>query len=212
MRDTTCAQHTPANNQPTTNTFGGQIDASAVVLFTDILGKGDRNTSEGALDSRGETSFLGMQSHLDGLMASRALILGGNSGPTLVAWQESVAAISHLQLILLLIPAALAILGWLLMAGNAASHYKHSFLAAVCATTHVSDNSCRRIGYLKKPPLLALKEVRRHVIIGTPNGGTLVNVERDQVVANAMITEPLHLPNFAPVNDGKHESQPMLKS
>lgn len=213
VRATTCAQHTPTSDRPTIDLFKGQIDASTIVILPNILGKGDTNTSSGAFDPQGQSWLLRNQAHLDELMASRAFILAGNSDTTRVAWQELVAAISYLQLILLLVPVVLATFTWLLMVGNATSHYKHSFLAAVCATTHISDNSCRRIGYLKKPPLITLKNVRRHIVIGTPNGGTLANVERDQVVAHSMITEPLNLPGPALTKgDDKHEVQPMLKS
>ncbi|KAF9449491.1 hypothetical protein P691DRAFT_727893 [Macrolepiota fuliginosa MF-IS2] len=198
VRDTTCPQHASTSDQPTTNGFKGQIGASTVVIFPDILGKGDTNTSADVFDPQGQSWLLGNQAYLDELMATRSFILTGNSDMTKVAWQEPVAAISYLQLILLLVPIVLAMFAWVLMAGNSTSHYKHSFLAAVFATTHVSDNSCRRIGYLKNPPLVTLKKVRRHVVVGTPNGGTLVNVERDQIVAYSMVTEPLDLPELAP--------------
>jgi hypothetical protein len=192
LRGTTCSnQNAGSPGDPGPRSFKGQIDISAVAVLPDIFSNGNTNTSQISFDPRGQSWMRQNQPHLNELMASRAFI---GDGIVNVAGEEPVAAISYLQIILVAAPALLAVLSWFLMSGNAPSHYKHSFLAAVCATTHVSDNSCRRIGYMKDPPRIELKTLRRHVVIGTPDQGTLANVGRDQVVAYSMITEPLNLP------------------
>ncbi|KAF5363484.1 hypothetical protein D9756_001036 [Leucocoprinus leucothites] len=191
VRNATTCPGTSSNS--TTGSLKHEIDVSAVTVLPNILGKGNTNTSQDAFDPQGQSWIRVNQAHLDELMASRAMVIQGRDGVN-VAWEEPVAAISYLQVILITAPALLAFFSWTLMAGNATSHYKHSFFATVCATAHVSDNSCRRVGYLKNPPRIELKTLRRHVVIGTPNGGTLTNVEHDQVVAYSMVTEPLNLP------------------
>ncbi|KXN91142.1 hypothetical protein AN958_02826 [Leucoagaricus sp. SymC.cos] len=204
LRGTTCNEQ----GQPTMEGFKGQIDLSIAVILPNILGTGNLNSSRTAFYPDGQSWLARNAAHLDELMATRVFIASGmDDSATRVAWQEQVAAISYLQLILVGAPALIAILSWILMAGNATSHYKHSFLAAVCATTHVSDNSCRRIGYLKHPPRIELKTLRRHVVIGTPSDGTLANVEKDQVVAYSMVTEPLTLPESG-IRQAKGEDTP----
>ncbi|KAJ3551952.1 hypothetical protein NP233_g12983 [Leucocoprinus birnbaumii] len=204
IHETTCDESiSGAMNSSAAGSLEGQIDILLVANLSNIFGDGDTNTSQSAFDPHGQAWLRFNQAHLEELMTSRAFIARGDSDND-VTWQEPIAAISYLQIILVAIPALLAFLSWTLMAGGGTHHYKHSFLATVCATTHLSDNSCRRVGYLKDPPLIELRPARRHIVVGTPNGGTLANVEQDQVVAYSMVMEPLNLP-VSMVSQGKGE-------
>lgn len=87
------------------------------------------------------------------------------------------AAISYLQLLLLLFPFILAIAAFTLMLKDKYNYYKSSLFASLATTTHLGGQSktCDTAGYVKRPPNLILQRVGDHTRIGTDNGAYVMN-------------------------------------
>jgi len=152
--------------------FLGQLDASAVFILTDVLGDGAKSTSAAALNQTGLDWYLHNAPHIDDLLIARGLILGGDRDAVPLAVQMREAAISYLQLLLLLLSAVLATAAMVLVVvREPTGYYKNSFLAAVCATMHIDGRdgatSCTHAGYLRTPPEIKLATVHQHVVMST---------------------------------------------
>ncbi|KAF8961965.1 hypothetical protein BDZ97DRAFT_1165956 [Flammula alnicola] len=193
VRSTNCYDAAAAENQsvPATGGFLGQIDTSSVVIMSDILGDGTTNTSVAVLNQTGIDWYNNVTDHIDQLLISRGLILGGNRPDVMVDVQHTEAAISHLQLLLTLLPVLLALLVLGTTFRQPMSYFKNSFMAAVFATTHVSSPKCSKIGYMRSPPEVTLKVSREHTVLGTRHGGTIAIVGANQLIAPGMSYEPL---------------------
>ncbi|KJA14054.1 hypothetical protein HYPSUDRAFT_49450 [Hypholoma sublateritium FD-334 SS-4] len=188
---TNCNTAAVKENQtvPATGPFLGQVDISAVAIMTDILGDGTMNTSAGALDQAGVDWYTANYKQLDQLLISRAMIVGGARGAVLVDTTYAVAAVSYMQLLLVALPFALAIVVGALTLGKPMSYYGSSFLSAVLATTHVTTEACLNIGYMRRTPEIVLRRSGDHFVLKTPFGGTLLNVAGEN--RGAMVCEPL---------------------
>jgi hypothetical protein len=175
---TTCYKST--GNQTGAH-FLGQFDTSAVLIITDVLGDGSKNTSDQALNQTGLDWFIRNEKKIDDLLVSRGILLGGDRSTVFVSETHTEAAISYLQVLLVVLPAVLAIASWGFTALKPMSYYGCSFLAAVSSTTHIDRNeraeSCEKPGYLKKAPSISLKHSRGHVVLETPNGILTVQEE-----------------------------------
>lgn len=188
VRSSTCAKS--IGNQ-TGARFLGQLDSSSMLILTGSIGDGTTSTSAAALNQTGLDWFTHNEDRLDQFITSRGFILGGNAATVQVEVKHNEAAISYLQLILVIIPALLAFAAWILTTREPTGYYGSSFLAAVCATTHIAGESTyQQVGYVRVPPELRLRSKGQHVFIETPSG-VLVNVEADQTVPYSPNTEPL---------------------
>lgn len=150
--------------------FLGQLDASAVFILTDVLGDGSQSTSAAALNQTGLDWLVQNSPHIDDLLIARGLTLGGDRSAVPLAVQVREAAISYLQLLLLALSAALAIAAMVLVImRESTGYYKNSFLAAVCAVTHIDgrdgEKTCTHAGYLHSPPEIKLETVHQHVVM-----------------------------------------------
>ncbi|KAF5328182.1 hypothetical protein D9619_013415 [Psilocybe cf. subviscida] len=177
VRSTNC-NILSGENQTTTTSEGkflGQIDTSAVALITNFLGDGSSNVSTAALSPAGTAWLEQENDRIDRLLLSRALIVGGTSDDVVVLINYTRAAISKFQLVLIVVPVALALLMWALTQRKVMSYFKNSFLAAVLATTHTSTSPCDDLGYVRTPPEITLQRNGAHVVLGTPNGGVISN-------------------------------------
>jgi len=150
--------------------FLGQLDASAVFILTDVLGDGTTSTSAAALNQTGLDWLVRNTPHIDDLLIARGLILGGDRAAVPLAVQVREAAISYLQLLLLVLSAALAIAAMVLVImRESTGYYKNSFFAAVCATTHIDGRdgatTCTQAGYLRTPPEIKLETMHQHMVM-----------------------------------------------
>ncbi|KAF8153811.1 hypothetical protein B0H34DRAFT_67180 [Crassisporium funariophilum] len=171
--------------------FLGQLDTSAMVILTNVLGDGSSAIAATALNKTGVDWYNDHEAQIDQTLLSRGVMLGGDRGIVEVEVRRNVAALSYLQLFLSLVPILFAILVWLATVFQPMSYYQSSFLAAVLTTTHVvSTPSCKKVGYLKVPPEVSLRHENEHAFIATQTGGTLVHLEPNHVVALAMSMEP----------------------
>lgn len=187
LRGSTCA----ASLDVTKASYATQLDSSAVMILNDVLGDGAASTSAVAFNQTGWDWYVNKYNHINDVLTSRALILGGNRSAVHVEVQHVEAAISYLQLLLMLLSVFLVSGGAVVvLRAEPMSYYNNSLLAAVCTTTHLTTRECGRVGYLHKPPEITLRRRGRHVLLSTPEGGTLAHVGADQVVAHSMVTEP----------------------
>ncbi|PPQ72762.1 hypothetical protein CVT26_003145 [Gymnopilus dilepis] len=173
--------------------FLGTIDTSSVVILSGILGDGTKNTSDSALDPEGIAWYSENTDKVDQLLLSRGLILGGERADVKVNVQHNEAAISYLQLLLILLPPFFAIVILAITFRQPMSYYNSSFFAAVCATTHVANTSCEKVGNIHQPPDIILKSKGTHVFLGTPDGEiiTIVGQEQDTDELVHVDEEPL---------------------
>lgn len=199
IRGSTCR----ASLDVTKASFVTQLDSSAVMILNDVLGDGSASTSAIAFNQTGWDWYVNKYNHINDVLTSRALILGGNRSAVHVEVQHVEAALSYLQLFLMLLPVFLVSGGAVVvLRAEPMSYYNSSLLAAVCTTTHLTTKECGEVGYLHKPPEITLRRRGRHVLLGTPKGGTLAHVGADQVVAYSMVTEPwTELENSSGVDD-----------
>jgi len=171
--------------------FVTQLDSSAVMILNDVLGDGSASIRAVALNQTGWDWYVNKYKHINDVLTSRALILGGNRSAVHVEVKHVEAALSYLQLLLVLLPLFLVSGGVLVvLRAEPMSYYNSSLLAAVCTTTHLTTKECGKVGYLHKPPEITLRKRGSHVLLSTPKGGTLAHVGEDQVVAYSMVTEP----------------------
>ncbi|KAF5328179.1 hypothetical protein D9619_013410 [Psilocybe cf. subviscida] len=188
VRSTNCKSTTPSKVEGST-LFLGQVDTSAVTIINDFLGDGTSNLSSVALTDSGVSWLNANEKQMDQLLISRAVLLGGSRGVVKVFIEYTVPAISVLQLVLCVLPIALAILAHFLTRREVMSYFKGSFLAAVLATTHVSTSySCEKLGYIHSMPEISLQRDGRHVILGTPGGGTIAHTTLEP---RGLVYEPL---------------------
>ncbi|KAF5328240.1 hypothetical protein D9619_013409 [Psilocybe cf. subviscida] len=198
VRSTNCKSTSPEKVDAGATLFLGQVDTSAVTIINDFLGDGTSNLSSVALTDSGLSWLIANEKKMDELLTSRALLLGGNRADVTVYIEYSVPAISILQLILCVLPIALAILAHFLTRREVMSYFKGSFLAAVLATTHVStSSSCEKLGYLHSMPEISLQRDGRHVILGTPGGGSIAHTTLEP---RELVYEP-----FMPAKDEQLE-------
>ncbi|KAF8877352.1 hypothetical protein BD779DRAFT_1557812 [Infundibulicybe gibba] len=165
VRSTTCYRATPTQDPGAR--FLGQLDASAVLILTDVLGDGSTAKVATALNDTGLRWYQNHTEHIDQVLASRAFILGGDRGSVLVDVKHTSPAISYLQLLLSLIPTLVALVSILLIRKDKRGYFQSSFFAAV--------------GYSRVPPEISLDIVDGHVLLGTPNGGALGNIIQGNV-------------------------------
>ena len=182
--------------------FFGQLDTTSVVIINDILGDGTNDTSAVALNQAGLDWYSAHEKNINKLLTSRGLIMGRYGPKVIVDVQTNEAAISYLQLILLLLPIFLALIVWGTTFQKPMSYYKNSFVAAVFATAHVtgrvSDRSeCKKVGYMQSPPEVELKTRGGHVTMQTPNGELVAVPGGRRVFDYEMASEPLILPDWA---------------
>jgi len=187
--------------------FLGQTDTSSVMIINDIFGDGTKDTSENALDQAGVDWYNAHWEHMDKLLTSRGLIIGGHRPKVTVVVHTNQAAISYLQLTLILLPIFLALIVWGATFQKPMSYYQNSFLAAVCATAHVTgrasdESECREIGYMRSPPEIVVKTKDRHVSLRTPEGELVAVPGGRRVLHGGVIFEPLVLPEAWPEADG----------
>ncbi|KAF8875323.1 hypothetical protein BD779DRAFT_1678326 [Infundibulicybe gibba] len=171
LRSTTCYLST-ATQDPGSG-FHGQLDASAVLILSDVFGDGSTARAATALNETGLLWYQNHTEHIDQVLASRAFILGGDRGSVLVDVQHTAPALSYLQLLLSLIPTLIALVSILLIKKDKRGYFQSSFFAAVHATTHLDESQCDKVGYSHVPPEIRLDVVDGHVLLGTPHGGTL---------------------------------------
>ncbi|KAF8877386.1 hypothetical protein BD779DRAFT_114438 [Infundibulicybe gibba] len=171
VRSTTCYRAI-ATQDPGAR-FLGQLDASAVLILTDILGDGSTAKAATALNETGMLWYRDHVERIDQVLASRAFILGGDRGSVSVIVKHTEPALSYLQLILSLVPALIALISVLLIRRDKRGYFRSSFFAAVHATTHLDESRCDKVGYSRVPPDIRLEVVAGHILLGTPNGGTL---------------------------------------
>jgi len=160
--------------------FLGQLDTSAVFILTDVLGDGTKSTSAAALNQTGLDWYMHNSPQIENLLIARGLILGGDRTAVPLALQTPEAAISYLQLLLIVLSAVLAITMMVVMR-ESTGYYKNSFLAAVYAAMHIGSRDgemtcqCTDAGYLHMPPEIKLATVHQHMVMGT-SGGVFTNV------------------------------------
>ena len=187
IRGSTCA----GSLDVTKASYATQLDSSAVMILNDVLGDGTASTSAIAFNQTGWDWYVNKYNHINDVLTSRALILGGNRSAVHVEVQHIEAALSYLQLLLMLLPVFLVSGGVVVVwQVEPMSYYNNSLLATVCTTTHLTTKECGEVGYLHKPPEIALRRRGRHVLLVTPEGGTLAHVGANQVVAYGMVAEP----------------------
>ncbi|TFK37924.1 hypothetical protein BDQ12DRAFT_735865 [Crucibulum laeve] len=188
VRSTNCYKST--GNQ-TGARFLGQIDASSMVILSDILGDGSTSMSATAVNQTGLDWYLNHTAHIDGLLVSRAFILGGDPTGVEIELKTNEAALSYLQVILIVIPLFFTVASLVLMMRDKAGLYRSSFMCAVSAATKMHGISSKNVGYMRPPPLITPVLEGGHIKLLTPGGGMLGNVGVHMVMPyDEPVTEP----------------------
>lgn len=188
--------------------FLGQVDTSSAMIIFDILGDGSTSKSASALNQTSLEWYLNATNRIDDLLISRSLILGGNPHFVPIDVHYTVAALSYLQLVLIVIPVCLAGAAMFFILRGEPGYFKSSFLSAVCATTHAGGSDCRKVGYMHAPPEVSLLYVDDHVLLGMPGGRSLSNVEAKQGLTYVMSAEPWPGKEMDPVSNSARLSTP----
>jgi hypothetical protein len=140
----TCAP--PSNSTaPLQSLFLGQLDTTLMVIINDILGDGTKGTSAIALNKTGVDWYNPRAQDIEKLLTLRSLILDGCASKVAVDVQTNEAAISYLQLVLMVLPIFLALMVCGVMFRKPMRYFKNSFLAAVVATAHFTDTTSQSL-------------------------------------------------------------------
>ncbi|KAI9863859.1 MAG: hypothetical protein M1813_003511 [Trichoglossum hirsutum] len=176
LRGTNCNK---ASHNATSPHFLGEIDISTVFILSGVLGDGSSSDSTVALNQKGVDWLNAARKHLDNLILSRGFILSVDPYSVMVELKTTVASVSYLQILLILIPIVLMLGCWALVLAYTPGHYQSSLLSTLTATTHsypaLSHSGgtplvCKNPRYLLQPPDIQLKDEGEHVVLGTPRG------------------------------------------
>ncbi len=152
VNGTSCVNSNSGNQ--TNHRFFGQVDTTAVVIFNYLLGNGKSNITSKALDQRGYDWYAKNEGRIIKLLLARGFIMGID--PNLVTVQISTvkAAISYLQILLILVAAVFALVSWGSAIVFASPHYSNSLLANLLATTTtINDSTEPDARAAKSPPI-----------------------------------------------------------
>jgi hypothetical protein len=194
VRSMTCVPSTT----PTQPRFLGQVDTTSMVIINDILGDGTKHTSAVALNQTGVDWYNTRAQDIEKLLTSRSLILDGRASKVAVDVQTNEAAISYLQLVLIVLPILLALIVLGIRFRKPMGYFKNSFLAAVVATADASDptSESSEVGYMHDPPEVVLKTKGERATLQMPNGQlvTAPGGRRAPDHDYGLVFEPLILP------------------
>ena len=172
--------------------FFGQIDASSVVIMSDVLGDIRADNSADALKEAGILWYNANTDYIDKLVESRGLILSGNRADVQVAVSTNEVAISYLQLVLTLLPLVLALGAVLLTFQKHMSYFRNSFLSAILTTTHATGElDCATVGSAGATPEILLKRMGDHIVVGTAGGDFRLTPVLNQQLGHGIAYEPL---------------------
>ena len=191
----TCMPEELGALRATPSRFLGQLDTTSMAIINNILGEGSRGSSAIALNQTGVDWYNTHAQDIENLLTSRSLILNGRGSKVTVDVQTNEAAISYLQLLLIVFPIFLALIVRGARFGKPMGYYENSFLAAVFATVHVNDTTSK-VGYMRHPPEVVLKTHGGKVTLEMPNGG-LITAPGGRMATDhddGLIFEPLILP------------------
>ena len=195
VRSMTCVPDEPGSTTVAPSRFLGQLDTTSMAIINDILGDGTQGSSAIALNQTGVDWYNTRAQDIENLLTSRSLILNGRGSKVAVDVQTTEAAISYLQLLLMVLPMFLALIVWGVRFGKPMGYYENSFLAAVFATAHVNDTKSK-VGYMRHPPEVVLKTNGGRVTLEMPNGG-LITAPGGRMATDhedGLVFEPLILP------------------
>jgi len=152
--------------------FYGQIDTSAVLILSGLMGFGRSNESSEALNQKGYDWLLKNERWLADLILSRGMIVGLDPDLVTIELSKIKPAISYLQIMLVLVSAILAVLGWLVMYRY--DFYTSSLLSILLTTSHV-DEKRKKPGYMSQIPEIHLGEKGSQVMMAVPEGAFVVD-------------------------------------
>ncbi|KAF8877385.1 hypothetical protein BD779DRAFT_1475264 [Infundibulicybe gibba] len=176
VRGTTC--YLANGTQDSGARFLGQLDTSAVLILTEVLGDGSAATSATALNETGSRWYQSHSNHMEQMLTSRGLMVGGDPGSMLVDVQHTEVALSYLQTLLSSIPVLIVIISSLLIRRDKRGYFQSSFLAAIHAAVYPDESRRDKVGYLHASPEIRLEVVGEHVMLGMRNGSVIANVAR----------------------------------
>ncbi|KAF8877382.1 hypothetical protein BD779DRAFT_1448608 [Infundibulicybe gibba] len=168
VRGTTC--YRANNTQDSGARFLGQLDTSAVLILTEVLGDGGAATSAIALNETGLLWYQNHSDHMEQMLTSRGLMAGGDPGSMLVDVQHTEAALSYLQTLLSSIPILIILISFLLIRRDKRGYFQSSFLAAIHAAVYPSESKHDKVGYIHASPDIRLEVVEEHVVLKYPIG------------------------------------------
>jgi hypothetical protein len=169
LRGTNCFV-SPAPNQTNAHFFG-QVDTSAILIMSGLLGDGGANLSEKALDQHALEWSVKNGDRLDKLVLSRGFIVALDPSLVMVEISKIQAAISYLQITLVILAAVFGSLSWICLKVFGGAHYSSSLLANLYATTGVDGcNTSQKPGYITKMPEIQLSETESKIRMETGTG------------------------------------------
>ena len=169
-----------------------------MVIINDILGDGTNDAPAVALNKTGVDWYNTRAQDIERLLISRSLILDGRASRVTVDVQTNEAAISFLQLVLIVLPIFLALIVLGVRFRKPMGYFNNSFLAAVVATADVTDPTSEslEVGYMREPPEVVLKTKGERVTLRMPNGELVTAPGGRRTLDHdyGLVFEPLILP------------------
>lgn len=162
--------------------FFGQVDTSAVLILTG-LGDGASNVSSEALDEKVWQWYSGQEQRIDNLLIARGFIVSVDPSLVTVSLDTIEFALSYLQVLLVLLAAVLAAVGWLLLWLFATAHWSSSLLSNLVFSTALAQGGRQQKGpgYLFKTPDIQLR---------TPKSDATVTINGEAVMVESQFLTP----------------------
>jgi hypothetical protein len=193
VRSSTCYKSSLASSAQNNGSFHGQLDTSSTLILSDVLGTGSSDRSAIALNQTSVDWFRLQESRIDAQLVARGLVQGGDRETVGVEVKRTEAALSYLQLVLVLLPVVLAGWAWVVMkvgANKGGGCFGNSFLAAVVSTaTHHPASSHRdggekegsgglrrEVGYLHDPPEIRILTTEGQTVLLEMGGDGFLGV------------------------------------
>ncbi|KAI9887199.1 MAG: hypothetical protein M1823_001026 [Watsoniomyces obsoletus] len=132
--------HRQGGGNHTRHRFFGEIDTTAVLIFNRLLGDG-RNVSAKAWNQTTVEWYFNQENRIQNLLLARGFLLGVDANLVTVEVSTVKAAISYLQIFLMLIAGIVALISWGSTLFFADPHYSNSLLANLFAATATSNPS-----------------------------------------------------------------------
>lgn len=156
----------------TTPRFFGEVDTSATLIVSGLMGYGRANDSSEALNQHGYDWLLDKDGRLSDLILSRGMIVGLSPDFVTIEMYDIKPALSYLQLLLVFIALVLGVSGWCLM-----YRYKYytSSLLAILLTTADQDHHHKKPGYMNAVPDIHLGENGKKTMMAVPEGAFVLD-------------------------------------
>jgi hypothetical protein len=157
---------------PTNHQFLGRVDMAAVFVLNGFLGSSDAANSTGALNADALAWLRKHGARLDDLLLARGYIAAVDPSLVTIAVSSARPGMSYLQLLLVALAGAVALLSYAIVSKFTTGHYKSSLLANLVATTadEQQPEQSQKPRYLRHVPDITLGHEGARIVMATDAG------------------------------------------